>query len=136
MSDLQQENNQGIAEQVPFGVVQHNLSDILPSASEVGNIWTSYMAESMSVCFLKYYVAKSKDPDIHAVLKRALDVSSQRINIMEEIFNSIRYPIPEAYGEKDVDINAKQLFSESFTIKYARLMHKFILINYSKSLTA
>ena len=135
MSDLQQQNNQGNTEQLPFGVVQHNLSDILPTASEVGNLWTSYLAESMSVCFLKYYVAKSKDPDIHAVLLRALDVSSQRVNAIENIFNSMHHPIPEAYGERDVDINAEQLFSESFTIKYTRLMHKFILINYSKSLS-
>ncbi|TGE39754.1 DUF3231 family protein [Desulfosporosinus fructosivorans] len=134
MSDLQQQH-QCNTEQVLFGAVQHNLSDILPSASEVGHLWTSYLAECMSVCFLKYYVAKSKDPDIHAVLQRALDVSSQRINTMEDIFNSIHHPIPEAYGENDVDVNAKQLFSESFTLQYTRLMHKFILINYSKSLS-
>ncbi|SHH15559.1 DUF3231 family protein [Desulfosporosinus lacus] len=136
MNDLQQQYNQGNTEQVPFGAVQHNLADILPTASEVGNLWTSYMAESMSVCFLKYYVAKSKDPDIHAVLQRAVDVSTQRVSTMQAIYNSIQHPIPEAYGERDVDINAKQLFSESFTLKYTRLMHKFILINYSKSLAA
>lgn len=135
MSELQQEYNQSNTEQIPFEAVQHNLSDILPSASEVGHLWTSYLAECMSVCFLKYYVAKSKDPDIHAVLQRSLDVSSQRINTMEDIFNSIHHPIPEAYGERDVDVKAKQLFSESFTIKYTRLMHKFILINYSNSLS-
>ena len=134
MSDLQQQN-QNNTEEVLFGAVQHNLSDILPSASEVGHLWTSYLAESMSVCFLKYYVAKSQDPDIHAVLQRALDISSQRVNTMRDIFNSIHHPIPEAYGERDVDVNAKQLFSESFTIKYTRLMHKFILINYSNSLS-
>ncbi|HEY8911009.1 MAG TPA: DUF3231 family protein [Desulfosporosinus sp.] len=135
MSDIQQQYNQGNSEQVPFGAVQHNLSDILPSASEVGHLWTSYFAECMAVCFLKYYVAKSKDPDIHAVLQRALDISSQRVNTLEDIFTSIQHPIPEAYGERDVDVNAKQLFSESFTIKYTRLMHKFILINYSNSLS-
>ena len=135
MSDLQQQYNQGNTEQVPFGAVQHNLSDILPSASEIGHLWTSYLAESMSVCFLKHYVTKSKDPDIHAVLQRALDVSSQRVNTMEDIFNSIHHPIPDAYGERDVDVNAKQLFSESFTLQYSRLMHKFILINYGKSLS-
>lgn len=136
MDNLQQQYSQGNTEQVPFGAVQHNLSDILPSASEVGNLWTSYLAESMSVCFLKYYVAKSKDPDILAVLQLALDVSSQRVSTMEGIFNSIHHPIPEAYSERDVDTNAKQLFSESFTLQYTRLMHKFILINYAKSLSA
>jgi len=135
MSDIQQQHICN-TEQFLFGAVQHNLSDILPSASEVGHLWTSYLAECMGVCFLKYYVAKSKDPDIHAVLQRALDVSSQRINTMQDIFNSIHHPIPEAYGERDVDTNAKQLFSESFTLQYARLMNKFVLINYSKSLSA
>ncbi len=134
--DLQQNNNQGNTEQVPLGAVQHNLSNILPSASEVGHLYISYLAESMAVCFLKHYVAKSKDPDIHAVLQRALDVSSQRVKTMDDIFNSIRHPIPEAYGENDVDSNAKQLFSESFTIQYTRLMHKFTMIDYSKALSA
>lgn len=115
--------------------VQHNLSDIMPTASEIGNLWSSYFAESMSICFLKHYVAKSKDPDIHAVLQRALDVSSQRVKTMEDIFNSIHHPIPEAYGERDVDVNAKQLFSETFTIKYTRQMHKFTMIVYSNSLS-
>jgi len=82
-----QQANQSQAEQVPMGTVQHNLADIPPLSSEVGNLWSSYYAESMSVCFLKSYVAKSKDPDIHAVLQRALDVSTQRIKSMENIYN-------------------------------------------------
>ena len=98
MNNLQ-EANQGQVEQVPFGAVQHNLSGILLTSSEIGHIWSSYLAECMSVCFLKYYVAKSKDPDIHAVLQRALDVSSQRVKTMQDIYHSIHHPIPEAYGE-------------------------------------
>ncbi|OLN27168.1 DUF3231 family protein [Desulfosporosinus metallidurans] len=130
-----QETNQGQVEQVPFGTVQHNLSDIMPMSSEVGNLWSSYYAESMSVCFLKSYVAKSKDPDIRPILQLALDVSTQRVKSMEDIFNSINHPIPDAFGDKDVDSNAKQLFSESFTLLYTRLMHKFVSINYCNALT-
>ncbi|EGW40177.1 DUF3231 family protein [Desulfosporosinus sp. OT] len=89
----------------------------------------------MSVCFLKSYVAKSKDTDIHTVLQRALDVSTQRIKSMENIYNSINHPIPEAFGDRDVDSNAKQLFSESFMLLYTRLMHKFVSINYLNALT-
>jgi len=135
MSELQQQNNQSNTEQVPFGTVQHNLSDIMPSASEIGNLWSSYQAESMSVCFLKVYVAQSKDPDIHPILQRALDVSSQRVNTMENIFNSFNFPIPEAYGDKDIDVSAKQLFNETFELKYTRLMHKFVMIDYCNALT-
>ena len=115
-----QEANQGQVEQVSFGTVQHNLTGILPMATEVGHLWSSYLAECMSVCFLKYYVAKSKDPDIGPILLQALDVSSQRINTMEGIYNSINHPIPEAYDENDTDVNAKQLFSDSFTLNIRR----------------
>lgn len=134
MDNIQQVG-QDNSEQVSFGAVQHNLSDILPTSSEIGYLWSSYMAESMSVCFLKHYVAKSEDPDIHTVLQRALDVSSHRIKTMEDIFNSINHPIPEAYGDKDVNSDAKQLFSEPFTLLYTRLMHKFVLIYYCNALT-
>jgi spore coat protein CotF len=108
----------------------------MPASSEIGYLWSSYYAETMSVCFLKSYVAQSKDPDIHAVLQRALDVSSQRVKAMKDIYNSINHPIPEAFNDKDVDSNAKQLFSESFTLLYTRLMHQDITINYSFALSA
>ena len=126
--------NQGISEQVPFGVVQHNLENIFPNASEIGNLWACDLAENMAVCMLKYMVAKSKDPDIKPVLQQALDFSSQRINTMESLFNSIHHPIPEGFGEKDVDINAPELFSESFSLAYTRLMNVYIGLKYSMAL--
>lgn len=130
-----QQVGQSNPKQVPFEAVQHNLSDILPTSSEIGYLWSSYLAESMAVCFLKFYVAQAKDPDIRPVLQRALDVSSQRVKSMENIFDSINHPIPEAYSDKDVNSDAKQLFSESFTLLYTRLMHKFVLIYYCNALT-
>jgi len=130
-----QEANQGKVEQVPFGAIQHDLSNILPIASEIGHLWISYLAECMAVCFLKNFVAKSKDPDILTVLQRALDVSIQRVKTIEGIYNSIHHPIPEAYGEKDVDVTSKHLFSEDFRIKYTRLMQKFVMTNYLNSLS-
>lgn len=131
MDNLQETTTQGQPERIPFGVVQHNLANIRPMSSEIGHLWSSYMAENMSVTMLKHMVAKSKDPDIHNVLQRALDISSQRVKSMEDIFNSIQHPIPAGFGEKDVDSNAPELFSEVFSLRYTRLMTKFILFNYS-----
>ncbi|MDR3602903.1 MAG: DUF3231 family protein [Desulfosporosinus sp.] len=133
--DNLQEANQDQVKPVPFEAIQHDLANIMPSASEIGHLWTSYLAESMAICFLKNFIIKSKDQDIHAVLQRALDVSSQRVKTMQDIFNSFHHPIPEAYGQRDVDVNSKQLFNEIFKIKYTRLMHKFVMINYSNSLS-
>lgn len=130
-----QQINHGTTERVSFGTVQHNLSDIMPASSEIGYLWLTYLAESMTVCFLKSFVSQAKDPDNRPILQRALDVATQRVNSMEEIFKSIKHPIPEAYGENDVDLKAKQLFSESFTLLYTRIMHKFVLIHYSNALS-
>jgi len=89
------------------------------------------MAECMSIVFLKHMVAKSKDPSFHNVLQLALNTSSLRIESMENLFNTIQHPIPYGFGEKDVDINAPELFSEEFCVMYTRFTSKYILINYS-----
>jgi len=130
-----QEVNQGQVEQVSFGAIQHNISNIVPTSSEISHLWSSYIAECMSVAMAKYMVEKSKDPDIHNVLQQALNISNQRVISMENIFNSIQHPIPDAFNEKDVDINARELFTETFSLNYTRLMTKFILLNYSVAFT-
>ncbi len=111
----------------------HNPSNIPPAASEIGYLWSNYLAESMSVCMLKYIVAKSKDPDFKPIFQRALDVSTQRIESIEKIFNLFQHPIPEAFGDKDVEINARKLFSESYLLTYTRLTNKYILLNYGQA---
>lgn len=130
MTNLQQAN-QNQAQQVPIQAIQHNLSNIKPTSSEISYLWQTYMAESMSCAMLKHMVAKSKDPDIHDVLQLALDVASQNITTIEAIFNSIHHPVPDAFGEKDVDVNAPELFSELFSIAYTKHMTRYILLNHS-----
>lgn len=126
-----QQVSQGSPERVFFGAVQHNLTDIMPTSAEIGHLWSSYLAESMSVGMLKHMVAKSKDSDFHDILQLALDISSQRVISMEDVFNSIKHPAPNGFGEKDIEVNAPELFAEAYSVRYTRLMTKFILSNYS-----
>lgn len=93
------------------------------------------MAESMSVAMLKHMVATSKDPDFHPVLQDALNLSTRNIGLLEATFTAINHPIPDAFGEKDVDVNAPQLFDEAFSVRYTRLMNKYILINHIMAFT-
>ncbi|WP_407311256.1 DUF3231 family protein [Desulfosporosinus sp. SB140] len=117
--------------QIHSETLSEKLSYVLPNSSEIGHLWTSYQAETMSVCMLKQYVHGTIDPEIRSLLQRALDVSSQRVQTMKTIFNSIHHPIPSAFGEEDVDISSRELFNDPFKLAYTRLMHKQILINYS-----
>lgn len=134
MDNLSQQN-QNLTEQSPIGTMHHNSFDIMPTASEIGNLWESYFAESMAVTFLKQYVAKSGKPELQPVLQYALDVATQRVQALEDLLNSMNHPIPQVFGEKDVDINIPPLFSETFRVLYTRLMHRYQLISYTKAFT-
>jgi hypothetical protein len=123
------------AEQISPEIAQHNLSNLFPTASEVGNLFATYLAENMSVCMLKFMVAKSKDPDIKPVLQQALFTSSERIQSMETLFEAIHHPLPEGFGEKDVNIDVPELFSETFSLAYTRIMNVYIELKYVYSLS-
>lgn len=136
MTNNIQQTNEGITEQVPFsiGSVHHNLANLTPTASEIAHLWTSYEAETMAICFLKKWVNESKDPEIHSLLQQVLDISTQRVQEMKNLFISINYLTPTGFGEKDVNINSPILFSESFTCLYVRMMQEMIMQSYSIAL--
>ncbi|AFM39701.1 Protein of unknown function (DUF3231) [Desulfosporosinus acidiphilus SJ4] len=129
------EIQQSTLEQLPFGNYQHNLSDIPPTASDIGHLWTGYMAETMSVCMLKHITEQTKDPDIKPILQQALDLSTERVKSMENLYTSIHHPIPIGFGEKDVDASAPGLFSEAFGLIYTRLMSLYVVEHYLLALT-
>jgi len=135
MENVQQINSDQTA-QMAIRTEQQNLSFILPNSSEIGHLWTSYQAETVSVCMLKQYVHETVEPEIRLLLQRALDVSSQRVLAMETIFNNINHPIPAAFGEEDVKVSSEKLFNDYFKLAYTRLMHKLILINYCQAFTS
>ena len=123
--------NLNVPEQVPFGIIQHNLVNIPPTVAEINHLWSTYMAESMACCFQKHIIAKTKDPDYYNVMQSALELSSKNITLIENMFNSIQHPIPEAFGEKDVDSTAPRLFDETYSVMYTRIMTKYILQNHA-----
>lgn len=130
MADIEQ-MSPSISEQGMSATIQHNDLNLRPTSSEISHLWMTYMAESMSVAMLKHMAAKAKDPDFHNILQFALDISSQNIMALENLFTLLQYPVPDGFGENDVDINAPELFTTEFSVRYTKLMQKFILINHN-----
>jgi hypothetical protein len=131
-----QQTNQGITEQVAFGTIHHNLADLTPTSSEVGHLWTAYLAESMSVCFLTKWSKEAQDPEIGPYLQEVLATSTQRVRNMENLFRTINYPLPLGFNEKDVNLNAPRLFSQNFACLYTRMMQKMVLHHYINATTS
>lgn len=135
MPNLEQGNNSG-AEQLPYSAIQHNIEDISLTSSEIGQLWNTYMAQSMSKCMVSYFIAKCKNPDMRSILQLIVDTSNRHVNSITEIFNKENFPIPHGFTDEDFDVNAERLFSDTYMVLYSKFMTKYILINFSFSLAS
>lgn len=113
--------------------VTHDTEKIKLTVGEISELFLAYLSNSASTYVISYMHEKAQDADIKSVIKMALDISENVVKEIKNIFKSTNHPIPTGFSEKDVKLNAKQLFSDKFMIMYIRYMARFGLTNYSES---
>lgn len=111
-----------------------NLEHIKLTASELSYLWTSYLADSMSVCVLKYFLVHIDDNDIKTLTTCALDLSQKHVEFIRDLFTKEQIQIPQGFTEQDVNLHAKRLFSDIFYLRYIRNMSKGGLVTYGRVL--
>jgi hypothetical protein len=105
------------------------------TASELSYLWTSYLADSMSVCVLKYFLEHVDDSDIQSLISQALKkLSQQHVEFIRGVYTKEQIQIPQGFTEHDVNLRAKRLFSDVFYIRYIRNMSKGGLVTYGRVL--
>ena len=87
-------------------------------SAEITNLWTHYIRETMAVCVSKYALKCAKDTDIISTFEFALNLSNNHIKKLKEFFIQEEFPIPIGFTEKDVNLNAPPLFTETFWLEY------------------
>jgi hypothetical protein len=95
------------------------------TSAEVANLWNSYMAESMAICILQYFINKAEDTEVKSQLEFALTLSQNHKKELISIFNSEDFPIPKSFSDEDVNFNAPRLYADVFLLLYVRNMAKF-----------
>ncbi|PQP89660.1 DUF3231 family protein [Paenibacillus sp. AR247] len=88
------------------------------TSAEIANLWGAYMANSMSVCILKFFYECAEDKEIKEVTRSALKISEHVMSKVTEIFNKDNFPIPLGFTEKDLNLDAPKLYSDTFIINY------------------
>lgn len=101
------------------------------TSSEIASIWTSYMNNSMSVQFLSYFLSAVEDSEVRAIIEKAQSISVRQLADLTILFEKEQIPIPNAFSESDVNLNAPKLYTDSFMINYINHMSKAGMLGYS-----
>jgi hypothetical protein len=103
------------------------------TAPEITSLWTQYMFETMSICFIKYALEHIEDKDIHKIYKTALNLSENHVQQIIVFFNGENYPIPKGFTEEDVNVHAPRLFQDPLYLYYIYIMSLQGLTGYALS---
>lgn len=105
------------------------------TSTEIGALWSTYISESISICFSKYFLEHLKDEEIRPLLSESLNASQAHLNEITNLFINENFPLPKGYTEDDLNLAAPPLFSDPFPLSYIYGMAKITLINNGMSLT-
>ncbi|MDR7236604.1 DUF3231 family protein [Neobacillus drentensis] len=108
---------------------------ILLTAPEISSLWTQYMFDSMSICFIKYALEHIDDQDIIEIYKQSLELSERHVQQVKQFFTGEDFPIPHGFTEEDVNIHAPRLFQDPFYLYYMHIMVLQGLTGYSLSVS-
>jgi hypothetical protein len=111
---------------------QHNPKLV---STELANLWTQYMNDSMAICVINYMLKKVEDDDIRSILEFSLSLSKRHIQVIKEFLGEERYPIPYGFTDGDVNLEAPRLFSDSFFLKYMHIMAAHGMTGYAVAFT-
>lgn len=114
--------------------MEHKAESIDLTSAEIAYLWNSYILNSKSKHILIHAVEKAEDGDIKAVLEDAANLSVKLLEGIEEIYRSVNHPIPYAFKEDDIRLDADKLFSDALILLNIKQMTTFGLSNYGLTL--
>lgn len=105
------------------------------TSTEIANLWSQYVNDSMSICVLTHFVKYCEDQEIKSVLEYALDIAKSHIKSLTKFFKEANYPIPIGFSKEDVNLEAPPLFTDKYLIIYMHIMAVHGLVGYTGALT-
>lgn len=108
------------------------------TSAEISMLWSTYIGDTMANCVLRHFLQTCEDDDIKPILEYAIKSANEHINLIAELFTKEGIPIPNGFGEQDINLQAKKLFSDVTYMRYIHHMGRTGLNSYSlaKSISA
>ncbi|MBG9813912.1 transcriptional regulator [Bacillus endophyticus] len=92
------------------------------SSSELANLWSQYLNDSLSHCIIRYFINTVEDKEIGGVLQFALKLSESHLQKIKEFLTKENYPIPKGFTDEDVTLEAPTLFTDTYIIVFMQIM--------------
>jgi ferritin-like metal-binding protein YciE len=97
---------------------KNNLPFVELTATEVSNLWSSFLMNSMEQRILEYFFASTEDSEIKHVIEQMLNQSQKSVNELKEIFVNENLPVPLGFTDEDVRGDAHKVFSDTFIMHF------------------
>jgi hypothetical protein len=101
------------------------------TSTEITNLLTQFEQETLAICIGKYVLATVKDSEIRSVFKLSLEISEKHLKKLKDFFYNEKFPVPNGFSEKDVNLEAPPLFTDFFWLEYLHSLIHFGLSGYS-----
>lgn len=93
-----------------------NRHDAKLTSTEISQLWTAYQNDSMTICILEYFLETVENQEIASLVKKGLDWLNEHQRNLKGFFIAEKWPIPYGFTEKDKNLEAPKLFSDTFML--------------------
>lgn len=107
---------------------------IKATASEIANLWASYMNASSTNAMLTYLKENVEDDEIRGLLNSAYDLSTFALETISQLLTESAVPVPKGFSEKDVNLTAPRLYSDTYTLYFAINLHILVMTQCANSI--
>ncbi|WP_052360748.1 DUF3231 family protein [Oceanobacillus manasiensis] len=105
------------------------------TASEIANLWASYMNASSSTAMLTYFKENVEDEDIRGLLNNAYDLSTFALETTSQLLTESASPVPKGFSEQDVNIKAPRLYSDTYMLHFAINLHILVMTHCTNAIS-
>lgn len=107
------------------------------TSAELAQLWTQYLNDSGSICFLTFFAEKAEDEEIKPLIDFSLKISKHHIEKITEIFKDENHVVPHGFTlVEDVNLQAPKLFSDTYVLNFLFQMAKIGITTYANSVTS
>ncbi|RIW32047.1 DUF3231 family protein [Bacillus salacetis] len=104
------------------------------TAAEISTLWSSFLYDSMTIQVIRFMKEKVKNEDIKPAIEKAYDIALRHLFEYEKIYHMENMPVPYGFTEKDVELGAPDLFTDTFKLTYILHMSRVGMVTHTASL--